>query len=317
MTFTVEASVTETDRFLDLFGFGKRQPLHTPEMLIGFETADGIRPTNLPGRRTGLSGDGLRRVPLLRSRQHGSILPKERSLRTCQGDSVDVEGFTNDEFGGGGGKWCEPGYFGYADLENVQENLDTRLPRNVLVWQVADDSAVWDDWCRVTRSQASIQYTTNNTTTTSIVTGPRYDLDDGSICYVRLESRSGGYTIDFNVRGEGKQIWKYMLPSEDMSSQLLNEILTQNDWISVAEALTLFGSSSWDANRDDVKQILDCVNSSGILRLGHVTTTYEEIYKPIPATDLLNHIFGASNDSDRSAFMMELFIADISEKPNE
>lgn len=110
---------------------------------------------------------------------------------------------------------------------------------------------------------------------------------------------------------------KYMLPSEDMPSQLLNEILTQNDWVSVAEALTIFGSSSWDANRDDVKEILDCVNSSRILRLGHVTTTYEEIPKPIPVTDLLDRIFGASNDSDRSAFMMELFIADMPEEPNE
>ncbi|MET4049586.1 hypothetical protein ABIB34_002417 [Rhodococcus sp. UYP5] len=58
MTFAVEASVTGTDRFLDLYGFGKRQPTHTPQMLIGFETADGIRATNLQGRRTGLSGNG-------------------------------------------------------------------------------------------------------------------------------------------------------------------------------------------------------------------------------------------------------------------
>lgn len=101
-----------------------------------------------------------------------------------------------------------------------------------------------------------------------------------------------------------------MLPSENMSRLIFSEIIKQNDWISIAEALTLFGSSSWDSDRDDVKQILDCVNSSGMLRLGYVTTEYEEIRKPFPVTDLLDRIFGTRNASDRSASMMELFIAD-------
>ncbi|WP_168708384.1 hypothetical protein [Rhodococcus sp. PAMC28707] len=48
MTFTVEASVTATERFLDLYGFGKSQPTHTWQMLIDFENPDGIRATNLP-----------------------------------------------------------------------------------------------------------------------------------------------------------------------------------------------------------------------------------------------------------------------------
>ncbi|MFW0873073.1 hypothetical protein [Rhodococcoides corynebacterioides] len=58
LTFTVEARTTVTDRLLDMYGFGKPQPAHTPQMLLGFEASNGTRATNLPGRSTGLRANG-------------------------------------------------------------------------------------------------------------------------------------------------------------------------------------------------------------------------------------------------------------------
>lgn len=58
LTFSVEASTTGIGLFLNMYGFGKPQPTHTPPMLIGFEDAEGTRATNLPGRRTGLRANG-------------------------------------------------------------------------------------------------------------------------------------------------------------------------------------------------------------------------------------------------------------------
>ncbi|BCF86699.1 hypothetical protein RQCS_62440 (plasmid) [Rhodococcus qingshengii] len=58
MTFSIEASVQSTDRFLGMYGFGKPESGHTPPMLLGFEDAQGTLATNLPGRRTGLSANG-------------------------------------------------------------------------------------------------------------------------------------------------------------------------------------------------------------------------------------------------------------------
>ncbi|AMY51830.1 hypothetical protein [Rhodococcoides fascians] len=58
MTFSVAASVRESDRLLGMYGFGRPESNHTPPMLLGFEDVDGTVSTNLPGRRTGLSPNG-------------------------------------------------------------------------------------------------------------------------------------------------------------------------------------------------------------------------------------------------------------------
>lgn len=58
MTFSIEASVRQTDRFLGMYGFGKPEAGHTPQMLLGFEDAQGTFSSNLPGKRTGLSANG-------------------------------------------------------------------------------------------------------------------------------------------------------------------------------------------------------------------------------------------------------------------
>lgn len=58
ITFSVEAGVQTTDRFLGMYGFGKPETGRTPPMLLGFEYADGTTATNLPGRPTGLQPNG-------------------------------------------------------------------------------------------------------------------------------------------------------------------------------------------------------------------------------------------------------------------
>nr|WP_296769467.1 hypothetical protein [Rhodococcus sp. (in: high G+C Gram-positive bacteria)] len=58
VTFTTEARVLSSDRFLGMYGFGKPEAANTPPMLLGFEDSEGVRATNLPGRRTGLSANG-------------------------------------------------------------------------------------------------------------------------------------------------------------------------------------------------------------------------------------------------------------------
>lgn len=58
VTFTAEARVRSSDRLLGMYGFGKPEAGNTPPMLLGFEDSEGVRATNLPGRRTGLSANG-------------------------------------------------------------------------------------------------------------------------------------------------------------------------------------------------------------------------------------------------------------------
>ncbi|WP_167322785.1 hypothetical protein [Rhodococcoides kroppenstedtii] len=58
LTFTVEARTTIAGRLLGMYGFGKPEPSHTPQMLLGVETSDGTWATNLPGRPTGLRPNG-------------------------------------------------------------------------------------------------------------------------------------------------------------------------------------------------------------------------------------------------------------------
>lgn len=96
---------------------------------------------------------------------------------------------------------------------------------------------------------------------------------------------------------------------EELADRILAEIEQFDDWVSIADVLKALGTTSFVADQTDVKVILDCVNMSDRLRLGHVRTTYEEIRKPIDVSELLDTIFSQSQQ-DRSARMMELFIAD-------
>ncbi|WP_143153700.1 hypothetical protein [Rhodococcus rhodnii] len=71
------------------------------------------------------------------------------------------------------------------------------------------------------------------------------------------------------------------------------------------------GTTSFVAARDVVESVLSCIDSSGNLELGIVTNRFETIPKPLPVEALLDRIFAEQDAGDRSAKMMELFIAEV------
>lgn len=89
---------------------------------------------------------------------------------------------------------------------------------------------------------------------------------------------------------------------------ILEQIRFFGDWVSVADVLKGMGTTSFVAGRDDVRCVLEGVDSSARLRLGRVGTSFVEVPKPIPVAALLDRIFSEDDASDRSAAMMELFI---------
>ncbi len=58
MTFSINASRRNGDKFLGMYGFGKPEAGHTPPMLFGIEDAAGTTSTNLPKARSGLRPSG-------------------------------------------------------------------------------------------------------------------------------------------------------------------------------------------------------------------------------------------------------------------
>ncbi|MEA1798898.1 hypothetical protein [Rhodococcus qingshengii] len=101
------------------------------------------------------------------------------------------------------------------------------------------------------------------------------------------------------------------LSAMNITNLIVDELRAVNDWVSIADLLKVMGTTSFVAGRDDVRRILDCVDASDRLRLGRVSNRFDEIPKPIPVAALVDRIFGVSGPSDRSAAMMELFIAEI------
>ncbi|MHC6215278.1 LGFP repeat-containing protein [Rhodococcus ruber] len=106
-----------------------------------------------------------------------------------------------------GGRFCQSGVFGWSDFPSLRETLDHtwNYPRNNHIWQVPDDDEVWKVWCHVTNGEAYIIQP--DWEDAQVRPSPKYDLSDGTVCFFRTSSRSGGYTIDFNVPGYTKN-WK-------------------------------------------------------------------------------------------------------------
>ena len=97
----------------------------------------------------------------------------------------------------------------------------------------------------------------------------------------------------------------------DLAELIIVEMRAVDDWVSVANALKVMGTSSFVADRDDVRRVLDCVDTSDRLRLGRVTGRFEEIPKPLPITALLESIFDVDDPGDRTGAMMGLFIDQV------
>ncbi|EME67307.1 hypothetical protein G352_00772, partial [Rhodococcus ruber BKS 20-38] len=103
------------------------------------------------------------------------------------------------------GRFCRSGVFGWNDFPSLRTSLDSWYPRDGRVWQVPSDDEVWKVWCHITDGKASI--IKPDWESEEIRPSPRHDLADGTICYFRTSSTSGGYTIDFNVP-DYTQNWK-------------------------------------------------------------------------------------------------------------
>lgn len=101
------------------------------------------------------------------------------------------------------------------------------------------------------------------------------------------------------------------LSAMNITDLILDEMRAVNDWVAIADVLKVLETTSFVAGRDDVRRILDCVDVSDRLRLGRVLERFEEIPKPIPVAALVDRIFSEEDPADRSAAMMELFIAEI------
>lgn len=96
----------------------------------------------------------------------------------------------------------------------------------------------------------------------------------------------------------------------NLTELILDEMRAFEDWVSIADVLKAMGTTSWVADRGDVRRILDCVDTSDRLRLGRVSDRFDEIAEPLPVTELVDAIFTEGSPADRSAAMMELFIAE-------
>lgn len=97
----------------------------------------------------------------------------------------------------------------------------------------------------------------------------------------------------------------------NLTEMILSEMRAVEDWVSVADVLKVMGTTSFVADRGDVRRVLDCVDTSDRLRLGRVSNRFDVIAKPIPVTELVDRIFSEDGPADRSAAMMELFIEQI------
>ncbi|UGQ55233.1 hypothetical protein LRL17_30030 (plasmid) [Rhodococcus qingshengii] len=97
----------------------------------------------------------------------------------------------------------------------------------------------------------------------------------------------------------------------NLTEMILSEMHAVEDWVSIADVLKAMGTTSFVADRGDVQRVLDCVDTSDQLRLGRVGDQFVEIAKPLPVTELMDRIFSEDGPADRSAAMMELFIAQI------
>lgn len=102
------------------------------------------------------------------------------------------------------------------------------------------------------------------------------------------------------------------MSNSELEERIRKEIRDVDDWISLADALKLIGTSSFLAGNDDVRRILECVDRSRILRLGRIVHRFEAIAKPISVMHMVERLMAPDNPADRSGLMMELFIIEDS-----
>ena len=83
---------------------------------------------------------------------------------------------------------------------NTEFNKRFGSPNKKGVWQAKDDAAVWDAWCFITGSRAFLDMTAEPVP--KIVSDNDFPLaEDGVIVSFHSKSKSGGYTIRLNNKG--------------------------------------------------------------------------------------------------------------------
>lgn len=102
-------------------------------------------------------------------------------------------------------KTCEgTNYETVVNVGELNSEFNKRFgsPNKKGVWQAKDDAAVWDAWCFITGSSALLDMTAEPVP--KIVSDNDFPLDeDGVIVSFHAKSKSGGYTIKLNDKGNG------------------------------------------------------------------------------------------------------------------
>ena len=102
-------------------------------------------------------------------------------------------------------KTCEGTNYGtVVNVGELNSEFNKRFgsPNKKGVWQAKDDAAVWDAWCFITGSSALLDMTAEPVP--KIVSDNDFPLaEDGVIVSFHVKTKSGGYTIRFNDKGNG------------------------------------------------------------------------------------------------------------------
>lgn len=103
--------------------------------------------------------------------------------------------------------------------------------------------------------------------------------------------------------------------SDYIAALLIEEFRQLGDWVTVAGAVELVGTSSFVVEKPVVRALLRCVNDNLTLHLISAHLGYRRMPKPIPVEPLLNEIFAKTDASDRAAAMME-YLIDVTDQPD-
>lgn len=100
---------------------------------------------------------------------------------------------------------------------------------------------------------------------------------------------------------------------EHIARALVTEFRDSGDWVTLAAAVELFGTSSFIARKSDLRPILECINNEQKMNLISAHLRYRRSPKPIPIESLLQEIFAKPEASERAAAMME-YLVDIDDE---
>lgn len=99
-----------------------------------------------------------------------------------------------------------------------------------------------------------------------------------------------------------------LMRQETIAEAIRHEFELTRDWVSISAAAKVLDIDDWSVTRHEVEAILRCVEEAPTLRLGTVSSRFQEVASPLPIADLLDEIFSCASPSDRVGVMMSYFI---------